>query len=166
MGNFYYYYYHHYHIHHHHHHLLYARYLYLYSWDKLCPYGIQCCSNSVVTIHGAYIVSFSVQSIVFLLIIIIIIIIIIISRLVFQRSLVLVLCLRKIRSEGIRQELQISAIQDVTLKYKQHWINHLERTDNNRLPKYVLTYKPWGRRDRGHPSKRWQRVDAGRGQTT
>ena len=31
---YYYYYCHH---HHHHHHLLYAGYLYLYSWDKLCP---------------------------------------------------------------------------------------------------------------------------------
>ena len=37
---YYYYYYHHHHHHNHHHqhlHLLYARYLYLHSWDKLCP---------------------------------------------------------------------------------------------------------------------------------
>ena len=34
--------------------------------DKLCPQAIQCCSYSVVTIHGAYIVSFSVESIVLL----------------------------------------------------------------------------------------------------
>ena len=51
------------------------------------------------------------------------------------------------------------------LKYTQNWINHLERTDNTRLPKYALTHKPRGRRDRGRPSKRWQRVDAGTGQT-
>jgi len=56
----YYYYYHH------HYHLLYTGYLYLYSWDKLCPSRIQCCSYSVVTIHGAYILSFSVESIVLL----------------------------------------------------------------------------------------------------
>jgi len=31
IGYYYYYYYHH------HHHLLYAGYLHLYSWDKLCP---------------------------------------------------------------------------------------------------------------------------------
>ena len=31
------YYYHYHHHHHHHHHLLYAGYLYSYSWDKLCP---------------------------------------------------------------------------------------------------------------------------------
>jgi len=62
-SNAYYYYYYYYH---HHDHLIYARYLYLYSRDKLYPNGIQCCSYSVVTIHGAYIFSFSVQSIVFL----------------------------------------------------------------------------------------------------
>jgi len=34
---YYYYYYYYYHHHHHHHHLLYAGYLYTYSWDKPCP---------------------------------------------------------------------------------------------------------------------------------
>jgi thiamine transporter ThiT len=33
---------------------------------KYVPKGIQCCSYSVVTIHGAYIVSFIVESIVLL----------------------------------------------------------------------------------------------------
>jgi hypothetical protein len=50
--------------------------------------------------------------------------------------------LDKIRSEVIRKELEISGIQDVRLKYKQNWINHLERTDNTRLPKHALNYKP------------------------
>ena len=65
-----------------------------------------------------------------------------------------------IRSEVIRKELEISGIQDVRLKYKQLSINHLERTDNTRLPKHALNYKPRGRRDRGRPRKRWQCVDA------
>jgi len=30
---------------------------------------------------------------------------------------------------------------DVRTKYKQNWINYLERTDNNRLPKHALNYK-------------------------
>ena len=34
---YYYYYYHHHNHHHHHHYLLYAGYLYMYSWDKPCP---------------------------------------------------------------------------------------------------------------------------------
>ena len=74
--------------------------------------------------------------------------------------------LDKIRSEAIRKELDISGIQDVRLKYKQNWINHLERTDNTRLPKHALNYKPRGRKDRGRPRKQWQCVDAGTGQTT
>jgi len=73
--------------------------------------------------------------------------------------------LDKIRSEDIRQ-LEISGIQDVRLKYKQNWINHLERMDYTGLPKNALNYKPRGRRDHGRPRKRWQCVDAGTGQTT
>ena len=74
--------------------------------------------------------------------------------------------LDKIRSEVVTKEPEISGIQDVRLKYKQNWINHLERMDNTRLPKHALNYKPRGRRDRGRPRKRWQCVDAGTGQTT
>ena len=74
--------------------------------------------------------------------------------------------LDKIRSAVIRTELKISGIQDVRSKYKQNWINHLERTDNTRLPKHALNYKHRGRRDLGRPRKRWQRVDAGTGQST
>jgi len=73
--------------------------------------------------------------------------------------------LDKIRSKVIRKELEISGIQDVEIQ-TQNWINHLERMDNTRLPKHSLNYKPRGRRDRGHPTKRWQCVDAGTGQTT
>ena len=62
--------------------------------------------------------------------------------------------LDKIRSEVVMKELEISGIQDVRLKNKQNWISHLDRTDNTRLPKQSLNYKPRGRRDRGRPRKR------------
>jgi len=84
----------------------------------------------------------------------------------FLRSVTGYTRLDKIRREVIRKELEISGIQDVRLKYKQNWINHLERTDNTRPPKHALNYKPRGRRDRGRPRKRWQCVDAGTDQTT
>jgi len=84
----------------------------------------------------------------------------------FLRSVTGYTRLDKIRSEIIRKELEILGIQDVRTKYKQNCINHLERMDNNRLPKHALNYKPRGRRDRGRPRKRWQCVDAGTGQTT
>jgi hypothetical protein len=68
--------------------------------------------------------------------------------------------LGQIRSEVITKEPETSGIQDVRSKYKQNWVNHLERMDNNRLSKHALNYKPRGIRDRGRPRKRWQRVDA------
>jgi hypothetical protein len=74
--------------------------------------------------------------------------------------------LNKIRSEVIRKELESSGIQDVRSKHKQNWINYLERMNKSRLPKHALNYKPRGKRDRGRPRKRWQRVDAERGQPT
>jgi len=84
----------------------------------------------------------------------------------FLRSVKGYTILYKIRNEVIRKELEISGIQDVRSKYKQNWINQLERMDNTRLPKHALGHKHRGRRDRGRPRKRWQRVDAGTGQTT
>jgi hypothetical protein len=74
----------------------------------------------------------------------------------FLRSVTGYTRLGKIRSEVIRKEQEISGIQDVRLKYKQNWINHLERMNNTRLPKHALKYKPRGRRDRGRHRKRWQ----------
>jgi hypothetical protein len=88
------------------------------------------------------------------------------AEMCFLRSVKEYKRLDKIRSEVIRKELEISAIQDVRAKYKQNWINHLGRMDNTRLPKHTLSYKPRGRRDRGRPRKRWQRVDAGTCQET
>jgi len=84
----------------------------------------------------------------------------------FLRSVTVYTRLDKIRFEVIRKELEISGIHDVRLKYKQNWINHLQRMDNTRLPKHALNYKSRGRRYRGCPRKQWQCVDAGIGQMT
>jgi len=70
--------------------------------------------------------------------------------------------LDKTRSEIMRKELEIPGIQDVRTKYKQNWINHLKRMDNNRLPKHPLNR---GRRDRGR-QETMATLDAGTGQTT
>ena len=73
------------------------------------------------------------------------------AEMLFLRSVKGYTRLDKIRSEVIRKELEISGIRDVRLKYKQNWINHLERMYNTRLPKHALNYRPRGRRDRGRP---------------
>jgi len=75
------------------------------------------------------------------------------AELRFIRSVTGYTRLDKIRSEDIRQELEISGIQDVRLKYKQNWINHLERMDNTRLPKYALNYKPRGKKGSRTPQE-------------
>ena len=74
--------------------------------------------------------------------------------------------LDKISNEIIRKKLENPGKQAVRTKYKQNWINHLEKMDNNRLPKHTLNYKPRGRKDRGNPRKRWQCINARTGQTT
>ena len=61
---YYYYYYYYYYYHHYPRYLLYAGYLHLYSWDKPFPWGTLYCNYSDVTIHGAYIASSCVNSIV------------------------------------------------------------------------------------------------------
>jgi len=88
------------------------------------------------------------------------------AEMCFLRSVTGYTRLDKIINEVIRKELEISGIKDVRLKYKQNWINHLERMDNTRLTKHALNYKPRGTRDRGCPRKRWKCVDARTGQTT
>jgi hypothetical protein len=66
----------------------------------------------------------------------------------FVRSIKGYTRLDKIRSGVIRKELEISGIQGVRAKYKQKWINHLERMDSTRLLKHGLNYKPRGRSER------------------
>jgi hypothetical protein len=88
------------------------------------------------------------------------------AEMCFLRSVKGYTRLDKIRSEVIRKELEIDGIQDVISKHKQNWINYLERMDNRKTSKHALNYKPRGIRDGGRPRKRWQRVDAGTGQST
>jgi len=73
--------------------------------------------------------------------------------------------LDKIRSEVIRKELGISGIQDVRSKHKTGSTILKEWTtpDSRNTPS---TTNLEDRRDRGRLRKRWQRVDAGTGQTT
>jgi hypothetical protein len=35
-------------------------------------------------------------------------------------------------------------------------LQHLERMEQNRIPKLLLNYKPRGRRDQGRPGRRWR----------
>jgi ABC-type ATPase involved in cell division len=52
------------------------------------------------------------------------------------------------------KELQITQILDKLLEYKRNWIQHVNRTTRNRLPRVMKHYSPTGRRNHGRPSKR------------
>jgi hypothetical protein len=76
------------------------------------------------------------------------------SQIIIIELLVLLL----LRNEGIREELQIIDINSRIKDYKINWLQHLERMEQNRIPKLLLNYKPRGRRDQGRPCRRWRTV--------
>jgi hypothetical protein len=60
------------------------------------------------------------------------------------------------RNEDVREELQITDINSIIKDYQIKWLQHLERMEQNRIPKLLLNFKPRGRRDRGRPCRRWR----------
>ena len=70
--------------------------------------------------------------------------------------------LDKIRSEVIRKKLEIlwNTRREIQTQTK------LDRWTTPDFRTHAINYKPRGRRDHGRPRKRWQRVDAGTGQST
>ena len=64
--------------------------------------------------------------------------------------------LDKKRSSDIREQLGIFNINDKLTQYKTNWREHIQRMDDNRLPKKLLNYKPEGRRNIGRSQTRWE----------
>jgi hypothetical protein len=78
------------------------------------------------------------------------------AEMCFLRS---VACYRLIvhrRDEDIREELQIIDINSRIKGYQITWLQHLERMDQNRIPKLLLNYKPRGTRDQGRLCRSWR----------
>jgi hypothetical protein len=63
--------------------------------------------------------------------------------------------LDKISNEDIRKELGVFLINDRIRRYRQDWLEHVERMEEGRVPKQALWYRPKGRRDPGRPRRRW-----------
>ena len=57
-------------------------------------------------------------------------------------------------STDIREQLGIFNINDKL--HKINWREHIQRIDDNRLPKKKLNYKPEGRRNIRRPQTRWE----------
>jgi hypothetical protein len=59
-------------------------------------------------------------------------------------------------NQSVREKL---GVQNIVLEIKQHqrgWLQHVERTDTDRIPKQALKYRPKGKRSIGRPRKRWK----------
>jgi hypothetical protein len=63
--------------------------------------------------------------------------------------------LDKIRNEDIRKELGVFSINDRTRRYRQDWLEHVERMEEERVPKQAVWYRPKGRRDPGGQRRGW-----------
>jgi len=53
----------------------------------------------------------------------------------------------------IAKELKITPIVEKILEYKRIWIQHVNRTPRNRLPRVMKSYSPTGRWNHGRPFK-------------
>ena len=69
----------------------------------------------------------------------------------------------------ITKDLKITPMLDKLLEYKRSWIQHVNRTPRNRLPRVLKYYWPTGRRNRGGTLKRlldtWDRNGSTSGPT-
>jgi hypothetical protein len=61
----------------------------------------------------------------------------------------------KLRNEYLRKEIGVSLINDRIRRYRQDWLQHVERMQEGRMPKQALWYTPKGRRDPGRTRRRW-----------
>jgi hypothetical protein len=61
----------------------------------------------------------------------------------------------RITTEAIRNTLNVNSLNDTISKYRDNWFNHMRRMDHSRFPRYMLSYKPAGKRSLGRPRKRW-----------
>lgn len=59
------------------------------------------------------------------------------------------------RNEEIREELEIYELNNKIEEYRNTWMSHISRMQEDRIPYKFWKYKPRGRRDIGRPAKRW-----------
>lgn len=59
------------------------------------------------------------------------------------------------RNIEIRQELEVEDVNEMIREYRRKWREHVERMEDDRIPKRIWNYKAKGRRTAGRPRKRW-----------
>jgi hypothetical protein len=74
----------------------------------------------------------------------------------FFRHLLGITKLDKEKNRCIRGKTGPQNIVKEIKQYQEKWLQHVQRMDTNRIPKYALQYQPKGRRNIGRPWKRWR----------
>jgi hypothetical protein len=65
----------------------------------------------------------------------------------FAHNLVGVTLRDRLRSEDLREKLKMKWFDRDVREYQKKWMQHLEKMDNNRVPKIIMNYGPIGLRD-------------------
>jgi hypothetical protein len=73
----------------------------------------------------------------------------------FLRSTIGVTRQNRLTNEAIRKTLNTNSLNDTISKYTDNLFNRIRRMDHSRFPRYMLSYKPTGKRSLGRPRKRW-----------
>jgi len=60
------------------------------------------------------------------------------------------------RNQSVRDKMGVQNIFRKIQQYQRKWIQHLQGMDRCRVPKQALQYQTIGRRNIGHPRKRWK----------
>ncbi|KAJ4431590.1 hypothetical protein ANN_20189 [Periplaneta americana] len=58
------------------------------------------------------------------------------------------------RNEEILEQLEVESVEEKISRYKLNWLDHVRRTENSRIPKIMMQYKPRGHRRPGRPFRR------------
>jgi hypothetical protein len=78
------------------------------------------------------------------------------AQMKFLRHLQGITKLDKEKNESIRRKTGAQNIVKEIKQYQQKWRQHVQRMDENRLPRQALHYRPNGQRNVGRPKKRWK----------
>jgi hypothetical protein len=60
------------------------------------------------------------------------------------------------RNVDIRERLRTQSIVEEIQTNQRKWKEHVERMQDERPPELALKYQPVGKRNTGHPRKRWK----------
>jgi hypothetical protein len=77
------------------------------------------------------------------------------SQMKFIRSLAGVTLRDRIKSEDLRNRWRTHGMVQEVQNYRFKWMQYVLRMPAKRLPRKLLKYKPYGRRDLGRPRRRW-----------